>query len=315
MSNKSSGAVSKVTPCRTAVINLALVFLMIAPVVFCQEETSGKEQVKTIKIRTPPPTKPPLRLANITKLPGVIKRFDLFLLMGQSNMKGRGFMPEEPKNDQRIVMMHMKDDKWYVARHPLHLVGDAKTFEGANNAGVGPGLSFAETLLAKEPDAVIGLIPCAVGGTAIGLWQRDAELYSNAMRRAKLAIAATASVKPVLRGVLWLQGEADTKAELIPLYEESLLTLVKDLRADLGMRDLPFIVCTIGELRPDTVNQGIKAINGILMSLPDKVSNTACVDARDLKGHIGDFGHYDAASQEIIGRRYAEKYLKLAGGK
>jgi hypothetical protein len=77
------------------------------------------------KAAIPPPTKPPLEAVDITKLPEGTAQLDLYLLMGQSNMKGRGVMPEEPKRDPRIVMMHIRDDQWYLARHPLHLTGDA----------------------------------------------------------------------------------------------------------------------------------------------------------------------------------------------
>jgi len=75
------------------------------------------------KANTPPPTKPLLVSVDITKLPVGATHLDLWLLCGQSNMKGRGFMPEEPKNDARIVMMHLKDD--------------AKTFQGHDNAAIG----------------------------------------------------------------------------------------------------------------------------------------------------------------------------------
>ena len=40
-----------------------------------------------------------------------------------------------------------------------------------------------------------------------------------------------------------------------------------------------------------------------------KVRNAAGVDARDLKdGHIGDFMHYNTASQEVIGARFAKAF-------
>jgi hypothetical protein len=55
-------------------------------------------------------------------------------------------------------------------------------------------------------------------------------------------------------------------------------------------------------------------MNRLLMSLPQKRPHTACVDARDLKTHIGDQVHFDTAAQEEIGRRYAGKYLELAAG-
>jgi len=88
-------------------------------------------------------TGPPLEEADISTLPSGIDRIEIFLLMGQSNMKGRGVMPAEPLRNPQIIMMHKGTDDWYLARHPLHLVGSPKDFSGADNAGVGPGLAFA----------------------------------------------------------------------------------------------------------------------------------------------------------------------------
>ena len=48
-----------------------------------------------------------------------------------------------------------------------------------------------------------------------------------------------------------------------------------------------------------------------LLALPKVCPHTACVDARDLKGHIGDNVHYDAASANAIGARMAAKYLEM----
>ena len=62
--------------------------LVLCPSLFAQ---------KARKASTPPPTKPPLVTVDITKLPEGTTHLDLFLLMGQSNMKGRGLMPEDPK--------------------------------------------------------------------------------------------------------------------------------------------------------------------------------------------------------------------------
>jgi hypothetical protein len=264
---------------------------------------------KSGRVETPPPNKPPLEPVDITKLPVGLERLDLFLLIGQSNMKGRGIMPGEPKRDPRFVMMAIKDDQWYLARHPLHLTGDPKTFEGHDNAGVGSGLAFAEVLATRDGKACIGLIPCAVGGSQIALWQKGAKLYDNAVRRAKLALQQTTSVKARIRGALWLQGEADATDERLPVYEAKLLKLVDDLRADLGEPNLPFIACTIGEMRDDDGAANRRRMNELLLSLPSKRPHTACVDARDLKSNIGDNVHFDTAAQEEIGRRYAAKFL------
>jgi hypothetical protein len=263
------------------------------------------------KAATPAPTKPPLEAVDITKLPEGARRLDLFLLMGQSNMKGRGVMPDEPQRDPRLLMMHLRDDAWYLARHPLHLTGDARTFAGHDNAGVGPGLAFAETLAARNPDSAIGLVPCAVGGSSIQLWQKGAKLYEEALRRARLALSTTAPVNGRIGGVLWLQGEANANPKDLPVHEARLRKLVADLRADLALPGLPFIACTIGEMGDESRLPDKAAMNKILLALPGTLPGTACVDARELKTSIGDDVHFDTAAQNEIGRRFAEAYARL----
>jgi hypothetical protein len=272
----------------------------------------AQKAAKAKKASTPPPTKPPLVSVDITKLLVGATHLDLWLLCGQSNMKGRGFMPEEPKNAPRIVMMHKMDDQWYLARHPLHLTGDAKTFQGHDNAGVGPGLTFAEVLAGQDKTVAIGLVPCAVGGSSIKLWQKGAKLYDDALRRAKLALQTTAPVKARLRGILWLQGEANANAQELPLHAERLRAMIEAFRTDLAMPELPFIACTIGEMKVEPTLSNLKAMNDIQLALPKTVPHTACVDARDLKTHIGDAVHFDTAAQEEIGRRFAAKLGEMA---
>lgn len=275
----------------------------------CTLPIAAQEKARPTKVGTPPPTSPPLVAEPLSNIEG--DSLDLYLLIGQSNMKGRGHMPEDPKNDPGIRMMHLKDDKWYRARHPLHLMGDPKTFAGHDNAGVGPGLAFAEEVAKASPDSVIGLIPCARGGSAIRLWSKDGALYKNAIRRARLALEQGPEGKTRIRGVLWLQGEADSKPDRLPLYPDALTDLVDRLRKDLDDPDLPFLAATIGEIRPDTPESRRSEINRILLDLPNHRERTACVDARDLKEHIGDTVHYDTASQEEIGRRFARLFLSM----
>ncbi len=279
------------------------------------QEATAKAKKKSAaaagKASTPPPSLPPLQPVDIGVLPNGCDHFDLFLLTGQSNMKGRGFMPEEPKRDPRIVMMHTKDDAWYLARHPLHLTGDAKTFVGHDNAGVGPGLTFAEKLTAADAKSAVGLIPCAVGGSSIKLWQKGAKLYEDAVRRAKLAVQSTSKHQARIRGILWLQGEANAKADDLPLHAERLSKMIADFRSDLNEPELPFIACTIGEMGSADKLAPKQEMNAILLGLPKRVPFTACVDARELKTHIGDSVHFDTAAQIEIGRRYAEKYAEI----
>ena len=266
---------------------------------------------KAKRASTPPPTAPPLISIDLSKLPEGTTHLDLYLLCGQSNMKGRGIMPELPIRDPRIIMMHKMDDQWYLARHPLHLVGSARTFEGHDNAGVGPGLAFAEALAQQDRTAAIGLLPCAVGGSSIKLWQKGAKLYQDAVRRARTALGDTAPVKARLRGILWLQGEANANAAELPLHAERLRTMIEAFRTDLGQPDLPFVACTVGEMQPEPRLSDLRAMNAIHLALPKAVPHTACVDARELKTHIGDSVHFDTAAQTEIGKRFAAAFAQI----
>lgn len=255
-------------------------------------------------------TSPPLDAADITELPDGTERLEIFLLMGQSNMKGRGVMPEDPRRDPRIIMMHTRSDGYFLARHPLHLVGSPIDFSRADNAGVGPGLAFAESISAARPQSRVLLIPCAVGGTSLGKWKKGQRLYDQTIRRARLAMNQGPKGKTRIAGALWLQGEADSGTpERRAAYGEGLDRMIQDLRADLDRPDLPFIACTIGEAKEDI--EGRKAINKILLELPDRVPHTACVDGREFAKFIGDEVHFDTATQQEHGHRFAAKYLEL----
>ena len=152
----------------------------------------------------------------------------------------------------------------------------------------------------------------AVSGSSIEVWQKGAKVYGDALRDAKLALQTTAPVKARLRGILWLQGEANANAEELPLHAERLRAMIEAFRTDLAQPDLPFIACTIGEMQPEPRLSDLKAMNDIQLALPKTIPHTACVDARDLKTHIGDSVHFDTAAQNEIGKRFAQKWAEMA---
>ena len=134
---------------------------------------------------------------------------DLYLLIGQSNMAGRGrIKPEDVETNKDLFTLN-KDGEWTLARDPLH-------FDKPTMVGTGLGKTFGLAMLEKQPSRQIGLIPCAVGGSPIDAWQPGAYYkptrsypYDDAIRRAK---AAMKSGK--LKGILWHQGESDCKPGL-----------------------------------------------------------------------------------------------------
>ena len=133
---------------------------------------------------------------------------DLYLLIGQSNMAGRGAVSDNSASSPHIMALDA-EDQWVVAKDPLH-------FDKPAIVGVGPGLSFALEAQRLKPNGKIGLIPCAVGGSPLSTWKpggyhesTDTHPYDDAIRRARIAMKSGQ-----LKGVLWHQGESDSKAGL-----------------------------------------------------------------------------------------------------
>jgi len=250
---------------------------------------------------------------DVSALPKGVERVEIFLLMGQSNMMGRGTLPKKQSEHPRILNRNMANDLWVTAKHPLHKAGVPDLIDGSDRAGVGPGLDFAQVMVNKKKDVTIALIPVAQGGSWIDLWKGGSTNYEKTIRKANKAMADFPEGTARIAGVLWLQGESDSLENRYGVYSEKLTDLVVRLRTDLNDPELPFVACTI---RPDIIPKGkylhVKEINDDLLNLPKQVPNTACVDARDLDdGHIGDYMHYNTEAQQIIGRRFAVEYFRM----
>ncbi len=90
------------------------------------------------------------------------RQYHLYLLIGQSNMAGRGELDEESRQAHPRVFMLNREGVWVPATDPVHF--------DKSIAGVGPALSFGKAMAMASPRAKIGLVPGAVGGTSITLW-------------------------------------------------------------------------------------------------------------------------------------------------
>src|SRR4051794_10431428 len=74
----------------------------------------------------------------------------LFLLIGQSNMAGRGKVEPQDRVPHPRVWVLDKDDQWAPAIDPLH-------FDKPKVAGVGLGSRFGRTLADADPSIHVGL--------------------------------------------------------------------------------------------------------------------------------------------------------------
>lgn len=164
----------------------------------------------------------------------------IFILSGQSNMAGRGgvnghhkwegVVPPECSPDSSILRLNAQLH-WESAREPLHADIDTK-----KACGVGPGMSFSNAV--RKRVGVVGLVPCAVGGTAIKEWARGQPLYENMVNRAKESVKSGGEIK----ALLWYQGESDTSSyNDAKSYKDNMESLIQNVRQDLGSPSLPII--------------------------------------------------------------------------
>ena len=227
------------------------------------------------------------------------KKIDLYLLIGQSNMAGRGIIEaaDSSQGNEKLWML-TKNGEWVKAKHPLH-------FDKPKSVGVGPGLAFGLAML-EINDRPIGLIPCAVGGSSINSWQPGA--YDSATKTHPYDDAMLRLLKAMemgeLKGIIWHQGETDSPLEKRKDYLTKLSILINSWRTFIGNPNLPFVAGEIGDF-----NEVHKAFNTELQKLPSLVSKTAVASSQDLKDK-GDHLHFDAASANELGKRYASK-MKL----
>ena len=230
-------------------------------------------------------------------LPGPPKEnFHVYLLLGQSNMAGRGQMTAADRRPVEGVYAFDAENNWQPAAHPLH-------FDKPSIAGVGLGIDFAKTMRERDPNVAIGLIPCAVGGTRLDQWSRGGKLYEAALARARAGQQAGE-----LKGVLWHQGESDSTDKLSPTYGARLSQLINDLRRDLNQPELPFVVGELGYFRRDA-HPPTDEINRQLHALDASDRRIAVATAQGLRDS-GDKTHFDAESLRQFGRRYGESMLR-----
>ena len=233
------------------------------------------------------------------------EKFHLFLLVGQSNMAGRGPMTDADQIPHERVLMLNQAGAWVPAADPLH-------FDKPKAVGIGLGLTFADAIAAANPGVTIGLIPCAVGGSPIDSWQpgyfynaTQSHPWDDAMRRTQIALSAG-----TLTGILWHQGESDSTREFAEVYAAKLQALIARMRAALGAPSVPFIVGQMGRFEGSPWNDYKIQVDRAHRELPEKLARVAFVSAEGLKDK-GDKTHFDTASYRELGRRYADAYLRL----
>ncbi len=228
-----------------------------------------------------------------------------FLMLGQSNMAGRGDFGEVPeiKNPQCFML---RNGRFIVMNEPVNA---DRGFAGDVRSGIGLAASFADEY-SKYFNEDVGLIPCADGGTYLKQWMPGEILYENAVVQAKFAQKTSQ-----IAGILWHQGENDCiNKEDSLLYRERFIFMMSSLLKELNLpADIPIIIGELGEFVKDYKNGWMKYyedINNTLKDLSKEFCRCGFVSAEGLTCRC-DGIHFDSKSYRIFGKRYFEEFLRV----
>lgn len=225
-----------------------------------------------------------------------------FLLIGQSNMAGRGEISDAtPVNTDRIKVL--RNGRWQRMFRP---VNPDRSFSGVSLAE-----SFAEAY-ANKYGVDVGLIPCADGGTSLAQWQPGGLLFDHAVYQAKLAGRTS-----TIAGILWHQGESDCAEGLHQTYAERFTIIANTLREELGLLDVPLLVGGLGDYLADYVNAAgqhscanYHLVNKQLKLVAATLPRCGFVSAEGLTPKADNL-HFNAKSLHTFGLRYFEIFETL----
>lgn len=233
---------------------------------------------------------------------------DSFLLIGQSNMCGRGIIGQVPPIDPRGMMYMLRNGRWQPMSEPIN--PDRRVYVDDDTqirSGVSLAASFAESY-ANTYGREIGLIPCAEGGSKLLEWQPGEILLDHAIMQARLAQRSSN-----IAGILWHQGEGDSlRAEDCANYVKRFFTMLDHIIKELNLNDeLPVVLgelSLLGLARWPLAND----TNGALHEIAKLRPRTGVASQQGLT-LTADGMHFDSASYRELGRRYFSEYKRIRG--
>ncbi len=243
-------------------------------------------------------------------------KMTIFILAGQSNMSGRGELRKYPDKlmSHPRAFMFGNDYQWKPAYEPHDdATNQLDKVSADKNAGVSIAMSFAISLLEKNPDMYIGIVPCSKGGTVIKQWERS--LRPNSLYGSCLARAKEAQQQGKIAALLFSQGESDARDPVKyprpvsstrnwgKLFSE----FVNDFRQDINIAKLPVIYTQIGHHTSPKFFVNWKIIQQQQANI--NIPHIRMVPTKDLK--LKDFVHYNTNSYIKLGQRFADAFRKL----
>lgn len=242
-------------------------------------------------------------------------RYDVYLLIGQSNMAGRGFYePADTLAPLEGVFLLDTAGRAVPAQEPLNRYSTIR--KAMHVQGMSLAHGFATEMHRRSGRPVL-LVMNARGGSALEQWLPGAaagrfsdspneeagwrghempSFYGEAVRRARQGMRYGP-----LKAILWHQGESNSDSLQVAGYLPMLAGFVAALRSDLGVgEEVPFVA---GQIQPGHANA--RFFNPVIARVGEFVPNACCVGSEGLSANP-DRLHFTRESQLELGRRYAD---------
>ena len=243
----------------------------------------------------------------------------VFILAGQSNMEGQGqirisdktrnegkgtleYLVKNPSTAERFKHTVDKNGKWLVRDDVwiwyLGRKGGLTAGFGAKEDKIGPEFQFGH-VMGDHFDNQVLLIKTAWGGKSL---QKDFRPPSSGGEVGPCYKEMIAHVKQVLTdlkkefpdydgkgyeiaGFGWHQGWNDgCTAAATAEYETNMINFIRDVRKDLGVKDLPFVIANSGFAGRAQKNErrlGIMKAQAGAAACPEFKGTVTCVETRD----------------------------------
>jgi hypothetical protein len=162
--------------------------------------------------------------------------------------------------------------------------------------------------------------PPSSGNTSTQIWEGleydlMIEGVTNALANIATILPGYAGQGYEIAGFAWWQGHKDgTNPDYAAGYETNLVNLIKDVRSDLGVPDLPAVIATVGfggyalSGRYPQIHAAQTAVSGDLGNYPEFAGNVLTVDTRDFWRRV----EQSPRNEDYHYNRNAETYV-LAG--
>lgn len=248
--------------------------------------------------------------------------FHIYIAYGQSNMAGAGEILDNDRIEHPRYKMFATTPCASLGRPTVGEIYPAIPPMFHCGEGLSVADWFGRHMADSLPNVTIGIIPVAVGGTSIKLfdpdqyqsylstaanwlvnWAKDYGPDGNAMGRI-LEVAEKAQKYGVIKGIIFHQGETDggygnwekTVAKTYGILIEKL---------NLDAKKVPFLA---GEMLDGGACDGM---SDRVAKLPQYIENAHIVHSDGLSGQ-SDRLHFDNEGYKQMGKRYAELMLRYA---